>query len=299
MSPLALALLLAAAVLHMAWNLVLKRARQRLIFSWWSLVVGAIAFLPLVLAAAPIPAKVWPYAMASALLEGLYFGSLAAAYGEGDFSLVYPVARGAAPAFLALWSVLFLGQRLTPAGLAGLAVIVGGLFVVASGARSPRSPQAPESAPSPDLAPAARPSRAGLGLALLTALAISGYSAIDSAGIRILRPAPYAALVFVLSSLVIAPIVVQRYGWAALGEEWLSSWPWIASVGFLSGVAYALVLAAYAIAPVAYAGAVREVSVVLAALAGWLFLGEGFGLRRTAGAVLVLAGIAMLAVYGK
>jgi drug/metabolite transporter (DMT)-like permease len=117
--------------------------------------------------------------------------------------------------------------------------------------------------------------------------------------VRILRPAPYTALVFVLSALVAAPLVVQRYGWSAVAEEWHASWPRIAAVGFLSGVAYSLVLAAYTLAPVAYAGAVREVSVVLAALAGWLFLGEGFGARRTAGAVLVMAGIAALAVYAR
>ncbi len=295
MSPVALALLLAAAVLHVGWNLLVRRARQRLVFAWWSLVVGAIAFLPLLLAGGPLPARVWPYAMASALCEGIYFGSLAAAYGVADFSVVYPVARGAAPAFLAVWSVLFLGQHLSPAGLCGLAVIVGGLFVIASGgARAGAEPEA-AAAPAAEV-PAARSSRAGLGLALLTALAISGYSAIDAVGIRILRPVPYTALAFALSALVIAPLVVQRYGWSAVALEWRESWPQIAGVGFLSGIAYSLVLAAYAIAPVAYAGAVREVSVVLGALAGWLFLKEGFGLRRTAGAALVLAGIAVLAL---
>jgi len=274
-----------------SWNLLVKQARRRLVFFWWSFVVGAVAFLPVLLASAPIPARVWPYAMASGLLEGLYFGSLAAAYGRGDFSLVYPVARGAAPAFLAVWSVLFLRQSLSPAGLGGLAAIVAGLFVVAGGAR-----------PTPvanGARHAARETRAGLGLALLSALAISGYSAIDAAAIRILRPAPYAALAFAVSAIVTLPIVVERQGWGAIAEEWVASWPRIAAAGFLSALAYTLVLAAYKIAPVAYAGAVREVSVVLAALAGWLFLGEGLGARRTAGAVLVLAGIAILAAFGR
>jgi drug/metabolite transporter (DMT)-like permease len=224
--------------------------------------------------------------MASGLLEGLYFGSLAAAYDRGDFSLVYPVARGAAPAFLAVWAVLFLRQSLSPAGLAGLGVIVAGLFVIAGEARS-----------APDTA--RRAARADLGLALLSALAISGYSAIDAAAIRILRPAPYAALAFALSAIVTLPIVVQRQGWGAIAEEWSASWPRIAAVGFLSALAYTLVLAAYKIAPVAYAGAVREVSVVLAALAGWLFLKEGLGARRTVGALLVFCGIATLALLGK
>jgi drug/metabolite transporter (DMT)-like permease len=290
MSPVALALLFAAAILHTSWNLLVQQARQRLVFAWWSLAVGAVAFLPIVLASAPIPARIWPYAMASALLEGVYFGSLAAAYGEGDFSVIYPVARGAAPALLAVWSVLFLGQRLEPLGIAGLAVIVAGLFVIGSGGRRR------EGATATGAGLPRRVSRNGLGFALLTALAISGYSAIDAAAVRILRPALYSALVFSLSTLVIAPIVVQRYGWSALAEEWSASWPRIATVGFLSNFAYVLVLAAYAIAPVAYAGAIREVSVVLGALAGWLFLKEGFGMRRTAGAVLVFAGIAVLAV---
>ena len=288
MPPVALALLLASAVLHVSWNLLVKQARRRLVFFWWSFAVGAVAFLPVLLASVPIPARIWPYAMASGLLEGLYFGSLAAAYDRGDFSLVYPVARGAAPAFLALWSVLFLRQSLSLAGLAGLGVIVAGLFVIGWGARRGAS----------GVPPASRAVRADIGLALLSALAISGYSAIDAAAIRILRPAPYAALAFAVSAVVTLPIAVQRQGWGAIAEEWSASWPRIVAVGFLSALAYTLVLAAYAIAPVAYAGAVREVSVVLAALAGWLFLKEGLGARRTAGAMLVLMGIALLSVYG-
>ena len=321
MSPVALALLLTSAVLHAGWNLLVKGARRRLVFLWWTFAVGAIAFLPLLLASAssaPIPPRVLPYAMASALLEGLYFGSLAAAYGAGDFSVVYPVARGAAPAFLAVWSVLFLGERLRPAGLGGLGVIVCGLFAIGAGPGTSGGPAGSATARADSdggthgaaadpagrgvAAPAVPPapsSRAAVGLALLTALAISGYSAIDGAAVRLLAPAPYSALVFTLSALVSAPIVVQRHGWSAVGEEWLASWPRITAVGFLSAVAYTLVLAAFRLAPVAYAGAVREVSVVLGALAGWLLLKEGMGPRRTLGAVLVVAGIAVLAVYGR
>ncbi|HXO18640.1 MAG TPA: EamA family transporter [Thermoanaerobaculia bacterium] len=285
MPPTALALLLVAAILHAGWNLLVKQARERFVFTWWAMVVGSLAFLPVLLASRPLPARVAPYAFGSALLEAAYVATLAAAYGRGDFSLVYPVARGAAPALLAAGSVVFLGERLRPAGVAGLAILVLGLMVVGGSGRWRR--RAGEGV-----------GTGGVGLALLVAVLIASYSVVDGAAVRIARPGPYTVLVVALTALVLTPIVVRRYGWRALGEEWRAAWPRITLVGILSMLAYILVLGAYSIARVAYAGAVREVSVVFGALAGWRFLGEGFGLARTAGAILVFAGILVLALSG-
>src|SRR5581483_7043980 len=120
MPPIALGLLLFAAALHALWNLFVKRAGEKQIFTWWALLVGVVCFAPLVIFGPALPARVWPYILGSGALEALYFVALTLAYKLGDFSLVYPLARGAAPALLAVWTALFLGERLTPFGLLGL-----------------------------------------------------------------------------------------------------------------------------------------------------------------------------------
>src|SRR5215831_16846820 len=107
----ALALVLVAAALHVGWNVMVKQIEERQVFTWWALVIGAIVYLPLLALHTPIPATIWPYAISSALVEAAYYLMLMRAYAHGDFSLVYPLARGAAPALLAVWSMVFLGER--------------------------------------------------------------------------------------------------------------------------------------------------------------------------------------------
>ncbi len=111
MPPVALALLLAAALMHAGWNLLVKRAAEQQIFTWWALLVGAACLLPLVIVNLPLPPRVWPYIADSAALEALYFLALTRGYAIADFSLIYPIGRGAAPIFLAIWAPFFLGEK--------------------------------------------------------------------------------------------------------------------------------------------------------------------------------------------
>jgi drug/metabolite transporter (DMT)-like permease len=236
---------------------------------------------------APPLRGVWPYARASAALEAGYFTTLAVAYGRGDFSLVYPLARGAAPLLLAVGAALVLHERPSPGGLAGLAVLAAGLALVGGASfwrrKHPGNPGGSR----------------GAGWALGVALFIALYSLVDGAAVRRFPPVPYTLLVFALGALLAAPPLLLLRGARALGDEWRRSWRRIPVVGAFSLFSYILVLRAYQIAPVAYVGAVREVSIVLAALAGWRLLGEGFGPTRTVGALLVFTGIALIALLGK
>ena len=285
MSLLALGLLLAAAALHAGWNLLLKQAGEQYVTTWWALVVGSACFLPSLLVSQPLPAQVWPYVLGSAVCEAAYFAVLVAAYRRGDFSLVYPIARGTAPVFLALWSVLWFGEYPSVAGAIGLAVVVLGLAVVGSsewwGGRRLVAPGA-----------------AAVGLALLVALFISLYSVIDDAAVRVVHPVPYVAVVFALTAVILTPVVAGRYGWGALTAGWRANWLRIGLIGVLAPAAYMLVVGAYALSPVSYAGAIREVSVVLAALAGWRWSGERFGAIRVLGAILIFCGILLIGVAG-
>lgn len=279
-------LLVLAAAMHAGWNLLIKRSTERQIFTWWSLIVGPALFLPLLLFVdAAIPVRAWPYIVASGAVEALYFFALTRAYRLGDFSLVYPLARGAAPAFLALWAALFLGERPSLAGLTGLATLIGGLLVVGSGAwRGRRGSVA--------VGPVA------VVAALTVAFCISIYSAIDGAAVRFVSPVPYTILILGFSALCCTPTILLRYPRAALLAEWRANWPRIALVGVLNLATYMIVLFAYSRAPVTYAGAVREVSVVFAALVGWRWLGEALGPPRLLGSWLIVVGIAIIATTG-
>jgi drug/metabolite transporter (DMT)-like permease len=281
----ALALVITAAALHAGWNLIVKGAGQRQVFAGWAVAVGGLVCLPLLALGAPVPAAVWPYAVASGLVEAAYFVLLIRAYERGDFSLVYPVARGSAPALLALWGVILLGERPRPAGIIGLAFLLLGLVVVGGGRLLSRRAGITVGG-------------GGVATALGVALCISVYSAIDGAAVR-LAPAPsYLALIMVLTAAFAAPLIFARRGLRDAVACWRAQYGRIILVGVLSPVAYLLVLRAYAISGVAYAGALREVSIVLAALAGWLLLKEPFGAVRVAGSCLIFAGILVIAVAG-
>jgi drug/metabolite transporter (DMT)-like permease len=277
-------LLLAAAALHAAWNLLLKPVQPRYMLMWGALVVSTAGFLPL-LAVRPSISGAWLLVGASAVVEAGYYALLMAAYGTGDFSVVYPIARGAAPALLATWAVIFLGERPGGAGLAGLGLIVAGLFIV--GSTRTRSAAGPVAV--------ARPAR-GAGLALVLALLISIYSVIDGAAVKRVDPFAYTVVVFALTTLLLTPLVLEKYGWPAVVRALRVHVGRVIAVGVLQCLAYMTVLYVYSRAQVSYAGAIRESSIVLGALAGWLYLGEQFGRVRLLGALVMFGGIVLIAL---
>jgi drug/metabolite transporter (DMT)-like permease len=279
----ALALLLGSALLHTLWNLLLKRSSERLIAMWWALLLASTLLLS-ALAWTGLPARgAWGLLGLAVLAEAAYYLVLAAAYREADFSLVYPIGRGAAPALIFLWSILFLGERPSWGGGAGVAVLVLGLLLVGWRGQGHGL---------------VRPHRRGLVLALLVALIVSVYSVLSGTAVKRTPAFPYAVAMFFLTPLVLAPHMLRRFGWRRLREELAARMSQLLGLGLLIILAYLLALMAYARAPVGYTGAVREVSVVLAAFAGWRFLGEDLGARRVVGAGVIFAGILLIALRG-
>ena len=281
MSPEALGLVLAAGLVHASWNLILKRSEDPLVVGAASVAAGALLFLPVLIQGMPIPRAVWPYVLTSGLVMVAYYAVLGHAYRRGDFSLVYPVARGSAPALIALWAALFLGERPSPRGLAGIGLILLGLIVLGGGPLWIRRRDWKVLAP-------------GLIPAFFVAFLISVYSVVDGAGVRLWEPAPYVVLTFAVGGgIMITGLWLQDSG--RVRRVLRSSWPAVLAIAGLTLLAYSMVLKAYQIAPISYAGAAREIGIVFGAMAGWLLLGERFGGLRTAGAVLVFAGIGLLA----
>jgi drug/metabolite transporter (DMT)-like permease len=295
MTLLALIFVLAAAIMHALWNLLLKGSDDRARTAWLATAAGGLLGLPVILLSAPVPLRSWGLATISAAVEVLYLILLTSAYGRGDFSAVYPLARGSAPALLMLWAALLLGERPSPAGIAGLALLLAGLAAVGWTA-----------------ATGGGASRKAVGLALGVAVCISCYSIVDAAAVRMAPAAPYTAGRFLLTAAAMMPVMAWRAAHsparppprpAALqghgGRVRVNRGALrILLIGALSLGAYALVLTVYAMAPVAYAGAIREVSVVFAAIIGWRWLGESFGPARIAGSFAIFGGILLIAAGG-
>lgn len=279
----AIGLLLFSAALHTTWNLLLKGGGERYMASWWAMMVGSLIFLP-VLFFVGLPLRLtWIMLLISAAVEASYFILLPYAYEDADFSLVYPLARGAAPALIAVWSVLFLREHLTPGGLAGLLIIILGLLVVGG---------------SGWLLSNGKPHWRGIIPALVLALCISIYTVIDGAAVKLTSPVGYAALIYFVSSLYMTPFIVRRYGWRRLTDEFKINGKRLVLIGLLIQAAYLLALLAYRLSHVSYSGAIREVGVVMGAFAGWRYLGEKFGAARLVGSVVIFAGIVMIALLG-
>jgi len=281
--PQALAMALGAAALHALWNLLLKGARERLAFSWWAVLVSFVVYSPILFAGAAPSARAWPYALASGLGEVAYFAALARAYRDGDFSLVYPVARGLNPALLALWALLFLGEVPSALGTLGLVLVLGGLALVGGARRWLQGHP---------------PAWTDLRNAAAVSVCSSACSAVDAAAVRF-TPAPaYTVLVLGITALATAPLFLALLGPARLAAAGRAAPGRILLVGVVMMLAYGLTVQAFSIARAGYIGAIREVSVVLAALAGWLWFGEGFGAERVAGSILIFAGLVAIALGG-
>jgi drug/metabolite transporter (DMT)-like permease len=284
MPILAIVLLLISAALHALWNLILKQSQEKYISMGWQVIIsGVLSFLMLFFTGLP-PRSMWLFAGISAILEAIYFVLLSFAYSDHDFSLVYPVARGAAPALVVLWSFIFLNEIPSIGGSFGIAIIILGLVII--GTTSFFQPHE------------GKPQFKGIAIALLIALVISIYTLVDGFAVKHGPALPYGLTFFALMPVLTTPAIVQRYGWERFIGARHRKPALLILVGFLGVIAYLSALFAYSIAPINYSEAIREVSVVLGAFAGWRFLGEKLGKIRILGAIVIFAGIVLIAVFG-
>jgi drug/metabolite transporter (DMT)-like permease len=284
MSIAALLLLFASASLHALWNLLLKQSQEKYIAMGWQVILGGImAFMLLLFIGLP-PRSMWGFALISMTLEAVYFILLSNAYTDNDFSLVYPIARGTAPAFLMVWSVLFLREDLTAGGMLGILLIVCGMIVI--GTTSLLQSRG------------SRVQFKGILTALAVALIISLYTLIDGTAVKHGPPVPYALTMFMLVPLLTTAYNLRRFGWKRFASAWSGPRLPLILAAVLGILAYLLALFAYTLAPVGYSGAIREMSVVIGAFLGWQFLGERLGGLRVLGSIIIFAGILVIALLG-
>jgi drug/metabolite transporter (DMT)-like permease len=284
MPILAIALLLTSAALHAFWNLLLKQSSEKYIAMGWQVIIsGILSVIALFFTGLP-PRSMWLFAALSMTLEAIYFLLLSFAYSNHDFSLVYPVARGAVPALVVLWSIVFLHEIPSTGGFIGIALIICGLITI--GTTSFFQPHE------------GKPQFKGIAIALSIAFVISIYTLIDGFAVKHGPVLPYALSMFTLVPVLTTPVIVRHYGWKHFIEAGQRQPARLVLVGILGPIAYLFALFAYSLAPVNYSIAIREVSLVMGAFAGWQFLGEKLGKIRVLGAAVIFAGIVLIAVFG-
>jgi drug/metabolite transporter (DMT)-like permease len=266
-------LALGAAVLHAGWNVLLAGARDTAAATAGLQLWGVALLAVPALLTGGVSSEAIPFIAASAALELLYFFLLARAYRDGELSVVYPVARGSAPVVVLVFSAIALKESVPLGATVGiLAVAAGVLLVGLVDLRSRTGTQI--DSPHRDLL---------FGLAI--GAVIASYTLVDSEAMEHADPIAYLALVVAPCALVY-PLVTRTRPDVGMRTALTAA----ATFG-----AFLMVLAAFRLAPTAPVAAVRETSVVIAALLAAVFLREAVGVRRIAGALFVVVGVAAIA----
>ncbi|QHJ01084.1 EamA family transporter [Xylophilus rhododendri] len=281
--PLVLAILF-AALLHAGWNALIKSGGDKSLDTALVHSLGVLFAIPAAIWFGLPVAAAWPYIVASWTIHVAYYIALAGAYRHGDLGLTYPIMRGTAPMLVALVGAIFVGERLSGQAWTGVCILSAGVLMVglARVAGTPGGGQHRGKA---------------LGFALANACIIAAYTVIDGMGVRASGDAfSYAAAIFLFDGLPYTALVLWQAGprrREALGymrrRAPLAIGGTAASLG-----SYSIALWAMTHAPVALVAALRETSVIFAALIGTLLLGERFGWVRAAGTGLVVVGVATL-----
>jgi uncharacterized membrane protein len=278
MSLALLALILSAAVLHATWNFFAKKSGGGLAVLWLGAAISTLATIPAAVAAQwgkPIPPDGLAIGCLSGLVHCVYWWALARMYEHGDISLAYPIARGSGVAGTAVGSLLWLHEPLSIHGGTGIALVCVGVFVLGYQRR-------------------VEPVRARVVLAaLVTGLTITGYTLLDDRGVETMAPPVYLAVETGVGAAALFVFMHKRL-YATLVSSYRRHWKtaWIIGVG--SPLTYLIILIAYAAGPVGYITAVREFSVVIAALLGVWFLNERMTIARWVGIVLVVIGMVLI-----
>ncbi len=283
-----LSLVLLAAVLHASWNALVKAGEDKLVMQTLVISVHGYLAMPLLFfLPLPDPAS-WPYLGLSALIHFVYYAGVIGAYRHGDLSQVYPIARGSAPALVALGAWVLAGEALSAAELLGVFTVSLGIVSLTGLPRQLRGQGGQGDG---------REAKA-IGFALLTGATIASYTLADGLGVRESGHAlSYILWLFALEAVPLTAFTL----WRRRGRVVAAFKPHLKAgvIGsLLSGLAYGIVIWAMSVAPMAHVVALRETSVLIAAIIGTRLLREPFGRKRIAAAAVVAAGAILLETGG-
>ena len=268
-----------SAFAHAGWNFLAKRSDDKLVFSWCFSLLASLGLLPFAVLSwigADVPAQGALILLVTMTIHVAYFFLLNRAYTVGEFSLVYPTARGVGVLLIPLGGVMILGEQISLPAAAGVAMILMGVLVTRTGNKG------------------RAPITKAVSLAVLTGVTIASYTLWDKWALSHVTPLMLNHSVFLAQAIVALPIVLARK--PALAIE-LKERKWaIVAAAILAPAAYLLVLTALTFSRASYIGPMREVSIVIGAVLGAVLLKESSGPRRVAGAALIVIGVLVLAL---
>jgi len=283
------AIVLLSAVLHAYWNLLFKKSRDKALFSFLYIWAGMLLYTPLFLIAVPsagIPWQGWMCILATGSVYCFYFLLLGRSYAHGDLSHSYPIARGLAPVLTLTWALVFLGERPSTIGSAGILFVILSVYLFHPPAKGALSP-------AQTAAKLATPASAA---AISTGLCISLYQVIDKVGVSFVDPVPYLYLTFTVCGLILSPFFLRRYGLTTMRTEASATWRQALLVGFLCIFSYLLVLFAMRAVEVSYVISLRSTSIMFAVLFGFEILGEERTNLKILAAAVMTMGVAFIAI---
>ena len=278
MEPIVIVLVLAAAVMHAVWNSILKVGTDRLMTMAVVIGMGGLLSPALMIAGPPPLPESWFYIALSAAIHCFYFFFLIRAYEVGDLSHAYPLARGSAPLMVAAGGAWFANELLNPFELLGVVLVSAGIIsLMLVGGEERR-----------------RGDWRSLAYPLATGAMIAAYTVADGLGVRLSgNPASYIGWLFMLSALPIVALAIHRRRGAVL-DFMRRQWKPSMGGGVLAFSAYSLAIWALSLGAMVHVSALRETSVVIAALIGTRLLGEPYGARRVMSATIVAGGVILL-----
>ncbi len=272
-------IVLFGALLHASWNVLVKSSTDKALDTALIHLLGSFIALPLVFIVGLPPVAAWPYIFASVVIHIAYYVALTGAYKYGDMGLTYPLMRGVAPMLVALSAFTTVGEHLSTLAWVGVIGICSGVLVLGLSRR-------------------ALDSRRATLFALANAVVIAVYTVVDALGARVAvaeggSAMQYVVALFVLDGWPFALMVLARRGRAAWPYV-RARWPVAAGGALASLGSYGIALWAMTRAPVASVAALRETSVLFAALLGSWFLKEHFTPRRALGTCIIVGGVMAL-----
>ena len=269
-------MVLVAAACHATWNALMKSSADAMIQMMVINVVGGLVGLVMVLIFGLPERDSWPFLIASVIVHQCYYAMLILGYRHGDLSDVYPIARGIAPLLVAGGAFIYVGEALTPGEIAAVCLVSAGILSLGLTRQWSAG------------------SKRALMYALLTGFTIAVYTIIDGMGARRAgNVLAYIGLLFALEAMPItAFVLLVRRG--RVKESIKPIWRTGLVAGTLAICAYGIVIWAMSTSYLTFVSALRETSVVLAALIGAFVLKEPFGARRLIGAGVVVGGVIWL-----
>lgn len=264
------------ALLHASWNALVKSSTDKALDTAVIHVLGSLVALPFLFIVGLPPQASWPFIGTSIVIHIGYYIALTGAYKHGDLGLTYPLMRGTAPLLVALSATVTVGETLTPLAWAGVLGVSCGVLALGLSTHAFNSPRA-------------------VAFALSNAVVIAMYTVVDALGSRTSgAPLQYVLALFALDGWPFALMVLMRRRADVVWPYARKRWP-VAIVGAAASLgSYGIALWAMTRAPVATVAALRETSVLFAALIGAWFLKEAFTMQRAAGTAAIVAGVMAL-----